>query len=162
MAPGASEVVWHLPRKPGVDPLFGNSPEQASGGGVSLIYPIPAWQQGISMTDNQGSTTMRNLPDVALVADNIDVVWGNDLIGLSFDFTEVDCFSLSTPLWAGFMALVNQQSAANGQPPSGFINPRPLRHRQKRQLSFLLSRHHQRGQLQYQQSGPANTCHRRL
>ena len=31
--------------------------------------------------------------------------------------------SLATPLWAGFMALVNQQAAANGQPPVGFANP---------------------------------------
>ena len=31
--------------------------------------------------------------------------------------------SLAAPLWAGFMALVNQQAAANGQPPIGFANP---------------------------------------
>ena len=31
--------------------------------------------------------------------------------------------SLAAPLWAGFMALVNQQAAANGQPPIGFVNP---------------------------------------
>ena len=58
----------------------GYTPEEASGGGVSLTYGIPAWQQGISMTANQGSTTMRNLPDVALVANNVDVVWGNDYL----------------------------------------------------------------------------------
>ena len=116
----ASEAVWLTPAM--IDPLLGNTPLQASGGGVSLIYPIPSWQQGISMTANQGSTTMRNLPDVALVSDNVDIVWGNDVIGESFDFTESGT-SLSTPLWAGFMALVNQQAAANGQPPIGFANP---------------------------------------
>jgi len=26
-------------------------------------------------------------------------------------------------MWAGYIALVNQQLAANGQPPIGFINP---------------------------------------
>jgi hypothetical protein len=31
--------------------------------------------------------------------------------------------SAAAPLWAGFMALVNQQAAANGQAPIGFINP---------------------------------------
>ena len=31
--------------------------------------------------------------------------------------------SLAAPLWAAFMALVNQQAAANGQPPIGFANP---------------------------------------
>ncbi|MGC9940465.1 MAG: protease pro-enzyme activation domain-containing protein [Verrucomicrobiota bacterium] len=115
-----SETVWLTPATS--DPLLGNTPEEASGGGVSLTYNIPDWQQGISMTANQGSTTMRNLPDVALVANNVDVVWGNDYIGSSYDLPEAGT-SLATPLWAGFMALVNQQAAANGQPPVGFANP---------------------------------------
>jgi hypothetical protein len=74
------------------------------------------------MTANQGSTTMRNSPDVSLVANNINVVWGNTLIGSSTDWT-VTGTSLATPLWAGFIALVNQQAAANSQPPIGFANP---------------------------------------
>ncbi len=45
---------------------------------MSLAYAIPAWQQGISMTANQGSTTMRNLPDVAMVANNVNIYWGDD------------------------------------------------------------------------------------
>jgi subtilase family serine protease len=115
-----SEIVWLTPASN--DGLGDITPLQASGGGVSLAYGIPAWQQGISMTANQGSTTMRNLPDVALVANNIDLVWGNDVIGESFDLAEGGT-SMATPLWAGFMALVNQQAAANGQPPVGFANP---------------------------------------
>jgi hypothetical protein len=119
-----SETVWLTPATS--DPLLGNTPEEASGGGVSLTYDIPVWQEGVSMTANQGSTTMRNLPDVALVANNVDVVWGNDylggLLGSGFDLPTAGT-SLSTPLWAGFMALVNQQAAANGQPPVGFANP---------------------------------------
>jgi subtilase family serine protease len=31
--------------------------------------------------------------------------------------------SAAAPLWAGFMALANQQAAANGRPPVGFLNP---------------------------------------
>lgn len=116
----SSEVVWLTPASE--DPLFGNMPEEASGGGVSLVYPIPVWQQGISMTANQGSTTMRNLPDVALVANNVDVVWGNDFIFESFDLPEAGT-SVAAPLWAGFMAMVNQQAAATGHPPIGFVNP---------------------------------------
>jgi hypothetical protein len=122
--PWASETVWLTPASS--DPLLGNSPEAASGGGVSLAYEIPSWQRGISMTANQGSTTMRNLPDVALVANNVDVVWGNDylggLLGSGIDLPTAGT-SLSTPLWAGFMALVNQQAAATGRPPVGFANP---------------------------------------
>jgi len=115
-----SDIVWLTPATS--DPLEGNTPEEASGGGVSLTYAIPAWQQGISMTANQGSTTMRNLPDVAMVANNVDVVWGSDFIGSPLDLPTAGT-SLATPLWAGFMALVNQQAAANGRPPIGFANP---------------------------------------
>jgi hypothetical protein len=119
-----SEVVWLNPAsyvlELGLIPVY--TPETASGGGVSLTYDIPVWQQGVSMTANQGSTTMRDIPDVAMVATNIDVVYGNDYIGESFDFDEAGT-SLSTPLWAGFMALANQQAADKGQPRIGFANP---------------------------------------
>jgi hypothetical protein len=116
----SSETAWLTPA--GTDDFGQPFPETATGGGVSTVYQIPWWQQGISMTTNQGSTTMRNIPDVSLVANNINVVWGNDFILSSFDFPEAGT-SLAAPLWAGFMALVNQQAADNGQPPVGFINP---------------------------------------
>jgi hypothetical protein len=116
----SSETAWLTPASN--DPLLGYTPEQASGGGISLVYGIPTWQQGISMTANQGSTTMRNVPDVAMVANNINIVWGNDFIGESSDFPEAGT-SLAAPLWAGLMALANEQAAANGQPPVGFANP---------------------------------------
>ncbi len=122
-----SEVVWTAPS--GTDLCGMDVPAEASAGGVSTVYPIPSWQQGISMAANQGSTTMRNVPDVALVADNITVDWGNTLFGLGEPGggnslpLQVGGTSLATPLWAGFIALVNQQAAANGQPPIGFANP---------------------------------------
>ncbi len=119
-----SETVWLTPAT--TDFLGDYTPEEASGGGVSLSYDIPAWQQGISMTANQGSTTMRNLTDVALVANNVDIYWGSDNYYydgiLAGDYAAAGT-SLATPLWAAFMALVNQQAAANGQPPIGFANP---------------------------------------
>jgi hypothetical protein len=52
-----------------------------------------------------------------MVAENIWVVYDDGLSGPFFGT------SASTPLWAGFMALVNQQATANGQPTVGFINP---------------------------------------
>jgi hypothetical protein len=116
----SSEVVWLTPASN--DPLLGPTPLQATSGGISTVYAIPSWQQGISMTGNQGSTTMRNLPDVAMIANNIDIVFGNDAIGLSFDFI-VSGTSLAAPLWAGFTALVNEQAALNQRPPIGFLNP---------------------------------------
>jgi hypothetical protein len=88
----------------------------ATGGGISLAYPIPDWQQGISMTANQGSTTMRNLPDVAMVADNVWVFFNGE-------GSAVGGTSVASPLWAALTALVNQQGAATGQAPLGFANP---------------------------------------
>src|SRR5262249_26257257 len=45
-----------------------------SSGGISSYYTIPPWQQGINMTANKGSITHRNIPDVALTADNVLVI----------------------------------------------------------------------------------------
>jgi hypothetical protein len=87
-----------------------------SGGGISTQYPIPSWQTNVSMAANQGSTAMRNTPDVALTADQVYVrADGSD--------NNVGGTSCAAPLWAGFTALVNQQAAASGRPPVGFINP---------------------------------------
>jgi hypothetical protein len=115
-----AETAWLSPASN--DGLGDITPEYATGGGVSLVYPIPSWQQGISMNANQGSTTMRNSPDVSSVANNITVFWGNDAFGLSFPLPEVGT-SFAAPLWAGLVALANQQAAANGQSPVGFANP---------------------------------------
>ncbi len=90
----------------------------ASGGGISITnFPIPAYQQGINMTANGGSTTLRNAPDVAMTADNIYIVADNgqgEFVGGT---------SCAAPLWAAFAALVNQQSAQMGSNSVGFLNP---------------------------------------
>jgi autotransporter-associated beta strand protein len=88
-----------------------------STGGISPTYGIPFWQQGINMDTNQGSVFMRNIPDVAMTANGVWVLYNN---GSSGSFGGTSC---AAPLWAGFMALVNQQAAANGLPPVGFLNP---------------------------------------
>ena len=88
-----------------------------SGGGISSYYPIPSWQTSVSMSGNQGSTTKRNIPDVALTADNIYLYSDNGSSG------SVAGTSCAAPLWAGLTALANEQAAAAGQPPVGFINP---------------------------------------
>jgi len=99
-----SEIVWN----------WYNG--DASAGGISTQYPIPSWQQGISMTANQGSWTMRNMPDVALTADNVYVrADGSD--------QNVGGTSCAAPLWAGVAALVNQQLVSYGRPTIGFANP---------------------------------------
>lgn len=94
-----------------------NGGNWGSSGGISTHYTIPYWQTNISMVANGGSTTMRNIPDVAMTADNITVYDANG----SIDVTGGT--SCAAPLWAGFTALINQQAAANGLQPAGFINP---------------------------------------
>ena len=91
----------------------------ASGGGISTTYAIPWWQTNVNMSANQGSTTMRNLPDVALTANNVFLIADN---GNSYVHGESGT-SCASPLWAGFTALVNQQAAANGESAVGFLNP---------------------------------------
>jgi hypothetical protein len=88
-----------------------------SGGGISTSNTIPNWQTNVTMSLNQGSTTMRNIPDVAMAATNIFLEAEN---GGTYEAWGT---SAAAPLWAGFTALVNQQAAATGHPPVGFINP---------------------------------------
>lgn len=89
----------------------------ASSGGISSTWPIPTWQQGINMNANHASTTYRNIPDVAMVSDNVLVVADNGVQ------ESVGGDSIAAPLWASFVALANQQAAVNNQTPVGFVNP---------------------------------------
>ena len=90
---------------------------QGSGGGISTFIPIPPWQVGVDMTAAQGSTSMRNIPDVAMIAENVYVYYNDGTP------TYVGGTSCGAPLWAGLAALMNQQAAQLGQPPVGFLNP---------------------------------------
>jgi uncharacterized repeat protein (TIGR01451 family) len=108
----ASETVWNW------DIEFGPSADGiGSSGGVSTSYSIPSWQTNINFAASHGSTIMRNVPDVALTADHVWVIYGG---GSSDWFGGTSC---AAPLWAGFTALVNQQAASIGHAPVGFINP---------------------------------------
>ncbi len=92
------------------------------GGGISPdAIPIPAWQQltGVINSSNHGSATLRNIPDVAAEA-NFDFYVCLDQSGCTGGYGGT---SFAAPMWAGFMALVNQQAMAGGNPPLGFVNP---------------------------------------
>ena len=102
----SSEKVWN----------FNNG--TGTGGGISSTYSIPPWQQSVNMSANGGSTTWRNIPDVACVASGFYVIYNNGATTTGGWGT-----SFSAPLWAGFTALANQQAAANGLPRLGFLNP---------------------------------------
>ncbi len=88
-----------------------------TGGGISSHYSIPSWQSGVSMTQNKGSTAFRNIPDVALTADNVYASSDN-----GGSVGGVGGTSCAAPLWAAITALANEQAASVGQPPLGLIN----------------------------------------
>jgi kumamolisin len=101
-----SEVVWN------------DGPNSATGGGVSDFFTLPTWQAnvGVPPSANPDHHVGRGVPDVAGDADpqtgyNVYV----DGQSLVFGGT-----SAVAPLWAGLIALMNQQ---RGQ-PVGYLNPK--------------------------------------
>jgi subtilase family serine protease len=94
-----------------------------SGGGISPAkIAIPAWQQlsGVITSTNKGSTTYRNGPDVAANANFTFYTCGDQQACQANVYGGT---SFAAPMWAAYIALVNQQLALNGQGPIGFINP---------------------------------------
>jgi subtilase family serine protease len=94
-----------------------------SGGGISPDkIAIPSWQQisGVINSSNKGSTTYRNGPDVSANANFTFYVCADQTTCTANDYGGT---SFAAPMWAGFIALVNQQAAANGKANVGFIDP---------------------------------------
>jgi len=94
-----------------------------SGGGISPDgIAIPSWQQisGVINSSNKGSTTLRNGPDVSANANFTFYVCADQTTCTANEYGGT---SFATPMWAGYIALVNQQLAANGEGTIGFINP---------------------------------------
>jgi subtilase family serine protease len=92
-----------------------------SGGGISPDkVAIPSWQTAAINSSNKGSTTLRNGPDVSANANFTFYVCADQTTCTANDYGGT---SFAAPMWAGFIALVNQQLASGGQKPIGFINP---------------------------------------
>jgi kumamolisin len=94
-----------------------------SGGGISPdSIAIPSWQQlpGVINSSNHGSTTLRNGPDVSANANFTFYVCADQTTCTANEYGGT---SFAAPMWAGYVALVNQQLAMNGQAPITFINP---------------------------------------
>jgi len=106
-----SETVWNDGAQGG-----------AGGGGVSKVFTVPQWQEGLRATKTTGVATalsMRGVPDVSGDADpetgyNVRVDGTDTVFGGT---------SAVAPLWAGLIARINQANAAAGGGPVGFINP---------------------------------------
>jgi subtilase family serine protease len=113
---GFSQAVWNESwnQRPG------------TGGGASVIYPRPSWQQGV----DPGFGNHRLVPDTAW---NAAVNGAVD--GFITAFPQFNCAN-STGCWTGFggtsaatpqtaalVALVNAARAAQGKQPIGFLDP---------------------------------------
>ena len=91
------------------------------GGGISPDkIAIPSWQQTTAASCSTCSTVYRNAPDVSANADFTYYVCADQT---SCTANLYGGTSFAAPLWAGYMALVNQQSVANGNGLVGFVNP---------------------------------------
>jgi kumamolisin len=94
-----------------------------SGGGISPDnIKIPSWQSqaGVINSSNKGSTTLRNGPDVSANANFTFYVCADQTTCTANEFGGT---SFAAPMWAGYIALVNQQLKTNGFSPIGFLNP---------------------------------------
>jgi subtilase family serine protease len=79
--------------------------EGATGGGVSNYWAIPSYQPVSAVTVNGGSASMRNVPDVAAVA--------NPETGVGVysksngGWIQIGGTSVSAPIWAGYLSVLN-------------------------------------------------------
>ncbi|HTW44569.1 MAG TPA: S53 family peptidase [Acidobacteriaceae bacterium] len=99
-----SEVVWN-----------DGSSGGATGGGVSVDFALPSWQVNAGVPKSSSANGGRGVPDVAGDAApetgyNILVDGQQEIVGGT---------SAVVPLWAGLIALINQQLGK----PAGFVNP---------------------------------------
>src|SRR5580698_7615331 len=93
-----------------------------SGGGISPdSIPIPSWQKlsGVITSSNKGSTTLRNGPDVSANANFTFYVCADQTTCTANDYGGT---SFAAPMWAGYLALANEQAATSGE-SIGYINP---------------------------------------
>lgn len=102
----SSEVVWNE---------LANQ-EGATGGGISKIFPKPAYQASAGVPKHpETSFVGRGVPDVA---GNADPVTGF-VVRVDGKNMVIGGTSAVAPLWAGLIALLNQQLGA----PVGFLQP---------------------------------------
>lgn len=92
-----------------------------SGGGISPDkIAIPSWQATTASSCSACSKTYRNAPDVAANANFTFYVCADQTACTANTYGGT---SFAAPMWAGYLALVNQQLVANGSSAIGFINP---------------------------------------
>ncbi len=91
------------------------------GGGISTNkLAIPFWQVTAAAGCADCSQTYRNGPDVSANANYTFYVCADQTTCTANVYGGT---SFAAPMWAGYLALANQQAVSNGQPTLGFINP---------------------------------------
>ncbi len=92
-----------------------------SGGGISPDkIAIPSWQKPYINSSNKGSTTYRNGPDVSANANFTFYTCADQTTCLANEYGGT---SFAAPMWAGYIALVNQELVSQGKKTIGFLNP---------------------------------------
>ena len=91
------------------------------GGGISPDkFAIPSWQTAAASHCSSCSKSYRNGPDVSANANFSFYVCADQTACTANEYGGT---SFAAPMWAGYLALVNQQAVANTGKPVGFINP---------------------------------------
>jgi subtilase family serine protease len=81
---------------------------------------IPSWQKATAAKCSECSQTYRNAPDVSANANFTFYVCADQT---ACSANEYGGTSFAAPMWAGYLALINQKEAAAGHKSLGFINP---------------------------------------
>jgi kumamolisin len=113
-----TEGGWCLP-DPSIAAVAGQAPNYsfaASTGGTSLFFTRPSWQQGSGLP----SGSMRCSPDVAAISMGMPVAYAY-FLGADTSFAGT---SLSSPVWAGMCAIINEARANASLGPLGLLGPR--------------------------------------
>jgi kumamolisin len=101
------EVAWSV----------SGSPPGATGGGYSAVFSRPGWQ----IAPGLAAGTTRAVPDIAAMGD-----YGSNMPPLFIQGGQAyggSGTSLSSPIWAGLCALINQSRTTAGLPSVGYLNP---------------------------------------
>jgi kumamolisin len=93
---------------------------QGTGGGVSNLFPRPAWQNSVSSPED---ATHRLTPDVAAVGDGNTGAYILTSGENGPQWIDYGGTSLSTPMWAALTALMNQYLLEHGGKTLGYLNP---------------------------------------
>ena len=97
--------------------VFDDGNAGGTGGGISQYeFPQPSYQQG-TVTKVTQSTTYRTIPDVSFVGGTATPVYEYDSAFGAVAPEPTGGTSLSSPCWAGLVAIVDQGLALGGLPP---------------------------------------------